>query len=87
MSKYVTTILETYRVDSENEAEALITEAKNDNRFTLVKSSTTYKYYKETKTKDEEEFWVVTLQKKFNETREPTSDVIISYEVTDSFLQ
>lgn len=83
MSQYLTTISETYRVDSEKEAAKVIEEAKNDNRFTLMKSSTTYKHYNETKNREEEEFWVVTLQKKFNELREPDCTVSVSYEIVD----
>lgn len=81
MSKYVTTISENYRVDSEKEAANLIEEAKKDNRFTVLKSSTTYKHHKETKANPEEEYWIVSITKEFNEVRNPDRTVTISYSV------
>lgn len=81
MSKYVTTISENYRVDSEREAANLIEEAKKDNRFTVLKSSTTYKHHKETKANPEEEYWIVSITKEFNEVRNPDRTVTISYNV------
>ena len=38
--KYLIQTVETYRVDSESEAEQLIQEAKKDTKFDLLKSST-----------------------------------------------
>ena len=81
MSKYVTTISENYRVDREKEATDLIEEAKQDNRFTVLKSSTTYKFHKETKSKPEEEYWIVSITKQFNEVRDPNCFVTINYEI------
>ena len=46
MSRYLCQTQEIYRVGSEAEAAKLIEEAKADNRFTLLKSSTEYKTVK-----------------------------------------
>lgn len=80
MSKYVTTVTENYRVDTEEEAAILIEEAKNDGRWTLVKYNRTYK---EKKSKGEviDEWFNVTLTKKFNDEKEPVSEIAIIYEV------
>lgn len=80
MSKYVTTVTENYRVDTEEEAAILIEEAKNDGRWTLVKYNRTYK---EKKSKGEviDEWFNVTLTKKFNDEKEPVSEITITYEV------
>lgn len=80
MSKYVTTVNEVYRVDTEEEAAALIEEAKNDVRWTLVKYNRTYK---ERKKGGEviDEWFSVNLTKKFNDEKEPVSEVNILYEV------
>jgi hypothetical protein len=37
MSKYLTTVVETYRVDTETEVEIMLEQAKNSPEFTLVK--------------------------------------------------
>lgn len=62
--KYLLNIVETYRADSEEEAQALIQEAKEDGSFELTK----YKCeHKEKKSKGElaDEAWVVALTKQY----------------------
>lgn len=86
MLGHLITTSETYRIDSENRAMEIVEEAKKDNRFTLMKSSITYKHYNETKNKPEEEFWVVVLQKKFNELKEPDCSVSVTYTVEDGYF-
>ncbi len=86
MLGHLITTSETYRIDSENRAMEIVEEAKKDNRFTLMKSSITYKHYNETKNKPEEEFWVVVLQKKFNELRDPDASVSVAYTVEDGYF-
>lgn len=86
MLGHLITTSETYRIDSENHAMEIVEEAKKDNRFTLMKSSITYKHYNETKNKPEEEFWVVVLQKKFNELRDPDSTVSVEYKVENGYF-
>lgn len=80
MSKYLCQVQEIYRVGSEAEAANLIEEAKQDKRFTLLKSSTEYKTIKEKK-EIVEEYWKVTLVKYFTDLKEPTCQVDISYNV------
>lgn len=86
MLGHLITTSETYRIDSENHAMEIVEEAKKDNRFTLMKSSITYKHYNETKNKPEEEFWVVVLQKKFNELRDPDATVSVEYKVENGYF-
>lgn len=78
--KYLIQTVETYRVDSESEAEQLIQEAKKDTKFDLLKSSTEKK---DVKTKGEiiDTYYKVQLNKGFNEIKEPETDVRINYEV------
>lgn len=82
--KYLCTVTETYRVDTETEATNLIEEAKKDGRFILSKSSTEYK---ERKQKGEiiETYYKVTLTKTFNDIKEPISEVNIIYEVHNEY--
>ena len=78
--KYLIQTVETYRVDSESEAEQLIQEAKKDTKFDLLKSSTEKK---DVKAKGEviDTYYKVQLNKGFNEIKEPETDVRINYEV------
>lgn len=78
--KYLIQTVETYRVDSEAEAEQLIQEAKKDTKFDLLKSSTEKK---DVKAKGEivDTYYKVQLNKGFNDIKEPETDVHINYEV------
>jgi hypothetical protein len=78
--KYLITSVETYRVDTENEAKALIEEAKTDSHSILSKYTSEYK---ERKAKGEvvDEYFKVTLTRQFTDIKEPESQVTISYEV------
>lgn len=80
MSKYLTTTVETYRVDSELEAVNLIEEAKRDKTYILGKYTNEHK---ERKSKGEviEEYYKVTLTKLFNDIKEPYTQVDIEYTV------
>lgn len=62
--KYLLSVTETYRVDSEGEAENLIAEAKEDSSFTLAKYD---REYKEKKSKGDviDKAYVVKLTKKY----------------------
>ena len=80
MAKYLITTTETYRVDSESQVEAILEEAKNDNNYTLVKYSSTYKEKKEKG--DVVDYWYrLTLTKAFTEEKDPDRDVQITYGV------
>lgn len=85
MSKYLSQVTEVYRVNSEAEAAEIIEEAKQDNRFTLLKSSTEYK---PVKAKGEliDEYWKLTLVKFFTSLKEPDTTVAVSYTVEDGYF-
>lgn len=80
MAKYLVSTVETYRVDSENEATRTIEEAKNNGSYVLGKYTSEHR---ETKSKGEivDEYWKVTLTKLFNNIKEPDTPVVINYEV------
>lgn len=80
MSKYLISVVETYRVDSESEASKVIEEAKADLSYTLSKYTNEHK---ERKSKGEvvEEYQKVTLTKTFNDIKDPISHVEVIYEV------
>ena len=81
---YLIEVTEVYRANSEEEATKLIEDAKVSNKFTLVKSSTTYK---EKKSKGEviDFYWKVSLTKKFNDEKEPETGISIEYERGSAF--
>ena len=83
--KYLTKIVETYRVATETEAAQIIEEAKRDNRFALVKYESVHK---ERKAKSEvvDEWERVTLHKVFNDEKEPDSYVKVDYEKQAGFF-
>lgn len=80
MSKYLVSTIETYRVDTEEEATKAIAEAKNDSSYTLGKYTSEHK---ERKAKGEviDEYWKLTLTKIFNDIKEPDTEIIVNYEV------
>lgn len=80
MSKYLITTTEVYRVDTEGEVETLITEAKEDSNFNLVKYN---REHKERKKNGEvvDEWYKVTLVKGFTDEKDPITTTTITYEV------
>lgn len=80
MSKHLVSTVETYRVDTEEEATKAIEEAKNDKTYVLGKYTNEHK---ERKSKGEviDEYWKLTLTKLFNDIKEPDFPVNIIYEV------
>jgi hypothetical protein len=76
--KYLTQVVETYRVDNEADVIKMIEEAKADNRFTLVKHSS---QYKERKQKGEviDAWYKLSLTKQFTDEKEPDAVVSINY--------
>lgn len=78
--KYLITTVETYRVETENEAKELIEAAKADNHSTLTKYTSEYK---EMKKGGEiyDSYFKVSLTRSFTSIKEPESQVEISYEV------
>lgn len=85
MSKYLCQTQEIYRVSSESEAAKLIEEAKSDNRFTLLKSSTEYKTVK-SKGEIIDEFYKTTLVKHFTDLKEPDCSVSVEYTVDNGYF-
>lgn len=80
MAKYLITTTEVYRVDTENEVENLITEAKEDTSFNLIKYN---REHKERKKAGEiiDEWYKVTLVKGFTDEKDPITQTYITYEV------
>ena len=77
--RYLISTVETYRVNSESDVEALIAEAKNASEYELAKYT---REYKEKKSKGEvvDAWYKVTLTKKFTDEKEPDRNVEVSYE-------
>ena len=80
MAKYLITTTEVYRVDTENEVENLIAEAKEDTSFNLIKYN---REHKERKKGGEiiDEWYKVTLVKGFTDEKDPITQTNITYEV------
>lgn len=78
MSKYLLSTCETYRVDSENEANNLIEDSKHSDYYILSKYTN---QFKERKSKGEviDSYYKVTLTKIFTEEKEPLGDTQIYY--------
>ena len=79
MSIYLVKTTDVYRVDSVGEVEQFHKDLKGDPHFEL--ESFAYQQ-KQVKQKGEivDEYCLVTAKKKFNDPKEPTSDVSISYD-------
>ena len=80
--KYLCKVTEVYRVESENEAAALIEQAKADRGFILLKSSTEYKT-KKAKGEIIDEYWLTTLVKEFTDYKEPDRTVSVNYTIDE----
>ena len=80
--KHLIKVQEVYRVSTDAEAEALIAEAKNDNRFVLVKYNCESK---EVKAKGEvvDEYIRITLNTVFTDEKMPDSKVSIDYVIEE----
>lgn len=80
MSKYLISVTETYRVDTESEAAVLIDEAKKDNKYDLKKYTS---QKKERKQKGEivDEWHQVVLTKIFDDEKEPVGAATVEYKV------
>lgn len=78
MSIYLVKTTDVYRVDSVSEVEQFHKDLKGDPHFEL--ESFAYQQ-KQVKQKGEivDEYCLVTVKKKFNDPKEPTSDVSITY--------
>lgn len=78
--KYLVKTVETWRVDTEDEVDAFVEQAKNDDKFQLLKYDCTYK---EVKSKGEilETYYQLALTKGFNDIKDPDTNVEVVYEV------
>ena len=81
MNKYLVSATEVYRVDNEESAAALIDEAKAETKYILAKYSSVKK---EKKAKGEivDDWSQVTVVKKFNDEKDPISNIDVNYEVS-----
>lgn len=77
---YLLSCTDTYRVETVAEVEALHEELSNDPNFTLVSFSYKTKYIK-LKGEIIDEYQLVTAKIMFTDEKEPTADVIVTYEV------
>ena len=80
MAKYLCNVVETYRVETEAEADALIEAARENSLYNLTKSSITHK---EVKQKGEviDEYYLVALTKFIQEHKNPTTCINLTYDV------
>ncbi len=78
--RYLTSVVETYRLPNDEAVKVFLEELKRDPAFTITKYSSTKKERKEKG--DVVDEWVrFTVTKVFNEEKEPESIINISYEV------
>ena len=80
MSKFLVSTVETYRVDTDEEAKTLIEEAKTSSMFELGKYSSEYKT-KTSKGEIVDEYYKVVLTKYFNDIKEPSQHIKVEYDV------
>lgn len=82
--KYLTKVVEVYRLENEKEVESFLKELKEDARFTIAKYSSTKK---EKKAKGEviDEWIHFEVTKLFNDESCPDSEILIDYTKGDSY--
>ena len=80
MTKYLIQTQEIYRTENEISAQDLIAEAKKDMNYELIKYNCEHK---EKKSKGDivDDWYKVTLVKRFNDEKDPTNTYNIAYEV------
>ena len=77
--RYLTNVVETYRIGTVAEVQSFHEELKNNPQFTLASFGYKTKQIKEKK-EVMEEYQLVTVKKLFNDEREPDSSIEIEYE-------
>lgn len=84
--KYLTKVVETYRLANEKEVETFLNELKADNRFEVSKYISTKK---EIKSKGEivDEYIRFEVTKIFNSEKEPTTGIEVDYKVGGSYSE
>lgn len=76
--RYLTKVVETYRLPNEAAVETFLQELKADPRFTVAKYSSTKKERKEKKEIVDE--WIhFEVTKLFNDEKEPDSEITVDY--------
>lgn len=82
--RYLTKVVETYRLSSEKEVEEFLKELKSDHRFIVAKYSSTKK---EKKSKGEviDEWIRFEVTKLFNDEAEPVDVINVNYEQKSAF--
>lgn len=76
--RYLTKVVETYRLPNEAAVETFLQELKSDPRFTVAKYSSTKKERKEKKEVVDE--WIhFEVTKLFNDEKEPDSEITVDY--------
>lgn len=82
--RYLTKVVETYRLSNEQEVETFLKELKEDDRFTIAKYSS---QKKEKKAKGEivDEWIRFEITKLFNEEAEPDSEIEVDYNKRSAF--
>lgn len=82
--RYLTKVVETYRLSSEKEVEEFLKELKSDHRFTVAKYSS---IKKEKKSKGEviDEWIRFEVTKLFNDEAEPVDVINVNYEQKSAF--
>lgn len=78
MSSYLIKVTEQYRCDTESEAKNLIEEAKQNNQYTVIKSSDEIKTVKQ-KGEIIDEYHRVLITKEFTSEREPNCQLRPDY--------
>lgn len=82
--RYLTKVVETYRLPNEAAVETFLQELKTDPHFTVAKYSSTKKERKEKKEIVDE--WIhFEVTKLFNDEREPDSEITIDYKKEGDF--
>lgn len=84
MSKYLVSVCEKYRIDTEEEALKFIESAKNCSNYELTKYST-QKKCKKMKGEIIDEWIQVTLTKQFNDEKDPVDSITVSYDIDGAF--
>lgn len=80
--KFLTKVVETYRLESEKDVEEFLSELKGDPRFVVAKYSSTKKQVK-VKGEVVDEYIHFEVTKVFNDEKEPDTIVEVDYTVED----
>ena len=84
MSQFLVITVETYRCESEAEAQAAIEAAKKDKNFILKKYTSEYKEVIEKK-EVVDTYYKVCLKKMLTDIKNPTCQAKVEYEIDDVF--